>query len=221
MKKTRSKVIGLGLFAAVLSLISCATNPVTGRPEFMLLSEAEEAEMGRQTDAAVVQQFGLWADQSLADYVSGIGAMMGRYSHRPHLPYSYKVMDSEVVNAFADDPVLTWVDQREQKGTGHAAMICREALGDFEGNLVVIAGDMPLVRSETLTLLVERHEKEHSAVTLATVVALAHSTVMDSERPKPRSERLTSFPIWFFQPSSNTTWRSASTTGWETVGASV
>jgi bifunctional UDP-N-acetylglucosamine pyrophosphorylase/glucosamine-1-phosphate N-acetyltransferase len=49
-------------------------------------------------------------------------------------------------------------------------MCCREALEGFEGNLLVIAGDMPLLRSETLKLLVERHEKEHSAVTLATSV---------------------------------------------------
>jgi bifunctional UDP-N-acetylglucosamine pyrophosphorylase/glucosamine-1-phosphate N-acetyltransferase len=76
----------------------------------------------------------------------------------------------EVVNAFADDPAITWVQQAEQKGTGHAAMVCSEALQDFTGNLVVIAGDMPLLRSETLELLVSRHEKEHSAVTLATAV---------------------------------------------------
>ena len=75
-----------------------------------------------------------------------------------------------VVAAFADDPSLIWVEQSEQKGTGHAAMVCREALADFEGNLLVIAGDMPLLRSETLRLLIQRHEKERSAVTLATAL---------------------------------------------------
>ncbi len=76
----------------------------------------------------------------------------------------------EVIKAFADDPALTWVEQVEQRGTGHAAMVCREALADFDGNLLVIAGDMPLLRTETLKLLVQRHEKERSAVTLATAV---------------------------------------------------
>ncbi len=75
-----------------------------------------------------------------------------------------------VISSFADDAGITWVDQTGQKGTGHAAMICREALSDFDGDLLVIAGDMPLLRSETLELLVQRHEKEHSAVTLATAV---------------------------------------------------
>lgn len=75
-----------------------------------------------------------------------------------------------VIDAFAGDGNITWVEQAEQRGTGHAAMVCRDALKDFDGNLLVIAGDMPLVRLETLELLVERHEKERSAVTLATAV---------------------------------------------------
>ncbi len=76
----------------------------------------------------------------------------------------------DVIEAFVDESDITWVEQAEQRGTGHAAMCCREALEDFEGNLLVIAGDMPLLRSETLKLLAERHEEEHSAVTLATAV---------------------------------------------------
>ena len=48
--------------------------------------------------------------------------------------------------------------------------MCQSDLEEYDGNVVVIAGDMPLVRSETLSLLVERHEKENSAVTLATAV---------------------------------------------------
>ncbi|HSW46104.1 MAG TPA: NTP transferase domain-containing protein [Phycisphaerae bacterium] len=76
----------------------------------------------------------------------------------------------QVMDSFASDAPVTWVSQDEQKGTGHAAMVCREALEGFEGNLLAIAGDMPLVRSETLSLLIETHEKQHSAVTLATAV---------------------------------------------------
>lgn len=76
----------------------------------------------------------------------------------------------EVIKAFADDPDLIWVEQAEQRGTGHAAMVCGDALKDFDGNLLVIAGDMPLLRTETLELLVQRHEKERSAVTLATAM---------------------------------------------------
>jgi bifunctional UDP-N-acetylglucosamine pyrophosphorylase / glucosamine-1-phosphate N-acetyltransferase len=75
-----------------------------------------------------------------------------------------------VIHAFEGEQGISWVEQKEQKGTGHAAMVCRDALADFEGNLLVIAGDMPLLRTETLQLLVQRHEKERSAVTLATAI---------------------------------------------------
>jgi len=75
-----------------------------------------------------------------------------------------------IIKAYGDQPGVTWVDQTEQKGTGHAAMMCRDALADFDGNVVVIAGDMPLVRNETLNLLIDTHSKRNSAVTLATAV---------------------------------------------------
>lgn len=76
----------------------------------------------------------------------------------------------EVISTFQGDPDITFVEQTEQKGTGHAVMVCREALSDFDGDLVIIAGDMPLLRHETLELLVQTHKGQNSAVTLATAV---------------------------------------------------
>lgn len=91
---------------------------------------------------------------------AGIGRMCIVVGHRK----------DDVIEEFQDETGIEWVEQAEQKGTGHAAMMCRDALADFEGNVLVIAGDMPLLRAETLELLVDRHEKEHAAVTLATAV---------------------------------------------------
>lgn len=76
----------------------------------------------------------------------------------------------DVIEAFRDVSGMQFVEQTEQKGTGHAVMMCREALGDFDGNLLIIAGDMPLLRTDTLKLLVETHVNGRSAVTLATSV---------------------------------------------------
>jgi bifunctional UDP-N-acetylglucosamine pyrophosphorylase/glucosamine-1-phosphate N-acetyltransferase len=76
----------------------------------------------------------------------------------------------EVIEAFKEYDHVEWVEQPEQKGTGDAVMVCREALGQFQGNLVVLAGDMPLLRSQTLEMLIGKHEDEHSAATLATAV---------------------------------------------------
>jgi len=76
----------------------------------------------------------------------------------------------EVIEAFKEYPEVEWVDQPDQKGTGDAVAVCGKALDDFEGNLVVLAGDMPLLRSSTLEMLISKHEDEHSAATLATAV---------------------------------------------------
>jgi len=95
--------IATGALLAVLCLwaTSCATNPVTGRPELMLVSEADETQIGRKTDADVVKQYGLYDDPQLTAYLNGFCQEIARVSHRPNLPYELKIVDSSVVNAFA------------------------------------------------------------------------------------------------------------------------
>ena len=73
-----------------------------------------------------------------------------------------------VMSRFASESGIAWVEQREQKGTGHAVLCCRDALKDFSGNVLVIAGDMPLVRRRTLVGLIEMRERRGDAVSLAT-----------------------------------------------------
>jgi len=68
----------------------------------------------------------------------------------------------------ADD--IVWVWQDEQKGTAHAVLCCKEDLGEFDGETLVLCGDGPLIRAETLKTLIEKHEAEQSATTLATAV---------------------------------------------------
>ena len=75
-----------------------------------------------------------------------------------------------VREAYAGASDIIWVHQAEQHGTGHAVMVCEEALADFAGNVLVIAGDMPLIHSETLQALLEEHARTGNAVTLATSV---------------------------------------------------
>lgn len=59
--------------------------------------------------------------------------------------------------------------QDQQLGTGHAAMCGLSALpDDFDGVVVVTAGDVPLLDSETLAALIDSHRAEHAAVTVLT-----------------------------------------------------
>jgi bifunctional UDP-N-acetylglucosamine pyrophosphorylase/glucosamine-1-phosphate N-acetyltransferase len=76
----------------------------------------------------------------------------------------------QVIEMFRDDPNITWVEQTERKGTGHAVLCCKEHLARFEGDTLVLCGDGPLIRSETLKTLVDKHGSEKAAATLATAI---------------------------------------------------
>ena len=56
------------LFAAVISLgAACATNPVTGKKQMSLLSEAEELAIGQQQDLEIRREMGVYDDANLHD----------------------------------------------------------------------------------------------------------------------------------------------------------
>ncbi|WP_190242701.1 M48 family metalloprotease [Hymenobacter lapidiphilus] len=89
------------LLLAGLLLTGCAVNPVTGKKEVMLVSEGQELAMGKQSDPAIIAQFGLYKDDKLQQYISTMGDKMGKVSHRPELNYQFRIVDSPVINAFA------------------------------------------------------------------------------------------------------------------------
>ncbi len=96
MKHTLSIVM-----VSVALLAGCAVNPVTGKKDFMLLSEQKEIAMGKESDPLIVKSFGLYEDDKIASLITLKGKEMAAISHRPHLKYEFKVLDSPVVNAFA------------------------------------------------------------------------------------------------------------------------
>jgi predicted Zn-dependent protease len=87
--------------AAVLALGGCATNPVTGGHDVVLMSEAQEIELGKQQHPQVLQQYGRYEDEAVQSYVNDLGQRIAAKSHRPNLQYTFTVLDSEDVNAFA------------------------------------------------------------------------------------------------------------------------
>jgi predicted Zn-dependent protease len=84
-----------------LAASGCAVNPATGNRQIMLVSEAQEIEMGRQADAAVAQTIGLYADPVWQRYIQQFGARLAAVSERPNLPWTFRVVDDPSVNAFA------------------------------------------------------------------------------------------------------------------------
>ncbi|MBK8346697.1 MAG: M48 family metalloprotease [Saprospiraceae bacterium] len=85
----------------MLVVMSCARNPVTGKKELSLMSESQEIAMGKDNDPAIVAQFGLYENPTLQAFITAKGKEMAAISHRPNLPYEFKILDSPIVNAFA------------------------------------------------------------------------------------------------------------------------
>lgn len=89
----------LGITA--LSLVGCAQNPVTGKQDFVMMSEAQEINLGRQADADVRKQYKVYPNPALQAYVDRVGQNLAVHSHRNNLRYSFTVLDSPEINAFA------------------------------------------------------------------------------------------------------------------------
>jgi len=68
------------------------------------------------------------------------------------------------------DADIEYVVQEEQLGTGHATSCVEPVLGDFKGDVLVLAGDGPLIRASTIRAMRERHASEGASGTLATSV---------------------------------------------------
>src|SRR5438874_6687627 len=92
-----------GTLAALVAVVAaaCATNPATGARQIMLVSESQEIAMGRDYDRQVVASIGLYPDSGLQRYIQRFGLRLAATSERPNLPWTFRVVDDPVVNAFA------------------------------------------------------------------------------------------------------------------------
>lgn len=88
------------LFTYVL-IDSCARNPVTGKSQVVFMSEAQEIAMGQEADPQIIAQFGLYEDSALQNFITTKGRQMAAISHRPNITYHFRILESEVLNAFA------------------------------------------------------------------------------------------------------------------------
>ncbi len=89
------------LLLAALVMPACATNPVSGNRELVFMSERQEIEAGREADTVIRNEMGAYDNQALQSYVEEVAYPLAGVSHRPELPWTFTVVDSPVVNAFA------------------------------------------------------------------------------------------------------------------------
>ena len=63
---------------------------------------------------------------------------------------------------------VAWVIQDQQLGTGHAVLCAKEIFESFSGEVLILSGDVPLIKEETLRSMVEKHRRQTAVVTLLT-----------------------------------------------------
>ncbi len=72
------------------------------------------------------------------------------------------------IQASFPDPRVTFVEQEDQLGTGHAVSVTGPALKGFNGTILILCGDIPLIRGQTLKGMLQYHRETESILTLLT-----------------------------------------------------
>jgi len=93
------KVLALILCFQVLA--ACSTNPVSGKKDFVMMSEKDELSLGRKYHSQVMKQYKPYKNPQLQAYVEQIGERLATQSHRNNLVWHFTLLDSPEVNAFA------------------------------------------------------------------------------------------------------------------------
>ncbi len=98
-------MITIRLFSIFAVLLTCAAgcmvHPVTLEQEFNIVSESKEMRIGRNAHHQIVRQFGYYHDPRLQDYVARVGRKLVSVCRRKDIDYTFTVLDSDTVNAFA------------------------------------------------------------------------------------------------------------------------
>jgi len=79
----------------------CDVNPVTGQRQLMFFSEAQEIELDRRhSPHQFSSDYGPVQDEQLNAYLSQVGGRMAEHTHRPHMPYTFRCVNANNVNAY-------------------------------------------------------------------------------------------------------------------------
>jgi len=99
--RSRLPLVLLTALVGLSALAGCAMNPVTGKRELVLISEAQEIAMGNEAAPEFEKEFGgKVASADLQQYVQSVGMRLADVSDRP-MPYTYTLVASDTPNAFA------------------------------------------------------------------------------------------------------------------------
>ena len=96
----RRSIAALAVSAVLATVAGCETNPVSGDRQ-LAVSENKEVSIGREGDAQVRAEYGVYDNPAIQAYVNDIGQRLAQNSHRSNLQWKFTVVDSPDINAFA------------------------------------------------------------------------------------------------------------------------
>jgi predicted Zn-dependent protease len=85
----------------ILFSISCVTTGPGGKTDLILISTAEEVEIGKQVAGDVEAKEKLLKNSTVQNYVDGVGQSIAKVCDRRDVEYKFKVIDKDEINAFA------------------------------------------------------------------------------------------------------------------------
>ncbi len=97
----KSRALAATLLIALAGCGSNVVNPVTGKEERTVMDEASELAEGRKAHEAVIAEMGVYDNPRVQAYVNQLGQKLAQQSHRSQLKWTFTVLDSPDVNAFA------------------------------------------------------------------------------------------------------------------------
>ena len=102
-RRIAARLVGLLLLVVATGafVTACTTVKATGERRLNLVGEEQEIQMGREADRQIVGSMGLYEDEELQRYVEALGKQIAATTERPNLPWTFRVVDDDTVNAFA------------------------------------------------------------------------------------------------------------------------
>ncbi len=130
------------------------------KPVAIVLAAGAGTRMNSKLPKVLIEVYGRAMVEYVLDAVhaGGVQRILVVVGHRSDL----------VRRSLADHLNLTFVEQTEQLGTGHAVMTCREALGDHDGAVLIVTGDSPLVQADSVRFLLNDFQRESPACIVGT-----------------------------------------------------
>jgi predicted Zn-dependent protease len=99
---SRREFLWLSSMAAAGLAAACATNPVTGKSQLMLVSEDQEIQIDKQyAPYQFSADYGTDQDKALNAYIDRTGKNIAAGTHRTHMPYNFRAVNATYVNAYA------------------------------------------------------------------------------------------------------------------------